>query len=203
MSHHPDKIKNPARMHLSYAPFGTLNIVGLGRKDPASNGAPGQLAGWGRKPGLSPLRSQPPIIVILSRANGVPGQLAGWGRKNPRICLLSSPPATGEPKFAVRDPNQSQSVSARELAVANPIASSNAVNQKGTSPLLTKLICNKRRANSGEIQCRAADLRTCHADLRTCHFERSEVSPHLSCGARLLTQRGLPSANSFVFVKSY
>src|ERR1035441_2760554 len=27
MSHHPDKIKNPANMHLSYVPFGTLNVV--------------------------------------------------------------------------------------------------------------------------------------------------------------------------------
>jgi hypothetical protein len=35
-----------------------------------ANGAPGQLAGWGR--------------------NGVPGQLAGWGRKNPRICFSAS-----------------------------------------------------------------------------------------------------------------
>jgi hypothetical protein len=51
MSHHPDKIKNPARMHLSYAPFGTLKVVGLDRKDPASNGAPSQLAGWGSEAG--------------------------------------------------------------------------------------------------------------------------------------------------------
>ena len=36
MLHHPDKIKNPAKMHLSYAPFGTLNLVGLNRQDPAS-----------------------------------------------------------------------------------------------------------------------------------------------------------------------
>src|ERR1035441_2961893 len=41
MSHHPDKIKNPAKMHLSYAPSCTINVVGLDRKDPAS------------KPGLS------------------------------------------------------------------------------------------------------------------------------------------------------
>src|ERR1035438_1173033 len=32
MSHHPDKIKNPARMHLSYAPSGILNVVELNRK---------------------------------------------------------------------------------------------------------------------------------------------------------------------------
>src|ERR1017187_10322201 len=36
MSHHPDKIKNPAKMHLSYAPSCTINVVGLNRKDPAS-----------------------------------------------------------------------------------------------------------------------------------------------------------------------
>jgi hypothetical protein len=52
MSHHPDKIKNPAKMHLSYAPFGTLNVVELKRKGPAS------------KPGLSLLRSQ----IINARA---------------------------------------------------------------------------------------------------------------------------------------
>src|ERR1035437_7998012 len=43
MLHHPDKIKNPAKMHLSYAPSCTINVVGLNRKDPAS------------KPGLSRL----------------------------------------------------------------------------------------------------------------------------------------------------
>src|ERR1017187_9827062 len=36
MLHHPDKIKNPAKMHLSYAPSCTINVVGLNRKDPAS-----------------------------------------------------------------------------------------------------------------------------------------------------------------------
>ena len=47
MSRHPDKIKNPAKMHLSYAPFAILNVVELNREDPATT------------PGLSPLRTLP------------------------------------------------------------------------------------------------------------------------------------------------
>src|ERR1035441_6177880 len=53
MSHHPDRFETSARMHLSYAPFGTLNVVGLNRKGPAS------------KPGLS-RRSQVGSIRISS-----------------------------------------------------------------------------------------------------------------------------------------
>jgi hypothetical protein len=34
MSHHPDKIKNPAGMHLSYPPFAILNVVELNKKRP-------------------------------------------------------------------------------------------------------------------------------------------------------------------------
>ena len=68
-------IKNPARMHLSYAPSCTINVVGLKRKGPAST------------PGLSPLRSQPLIVVIPQP--GVPGEpslLAGVERSG-GICF--------------------------------------------------------------------------------------------------------------------
>jgi hypothetical protein len=34
MSCHPDKIKNPAKMQLSYLPFATLNVVELNKERP-------------------------------------------------------------------------------------------------------------------------------------------------------------------------
>jgi hypothetical protein len=66
MSHHPNKIKNPAKWRMSYRPFVTLNVVELNREDPAS------------EPGLSPLRSQPLIskVVILDEVQNLRSCLA-------------------------------------------------------------------------------------------------------------------------------
>ena len=97
--------------------FGILNEVELNRRDPAS------------KPGLSPLGSRSPIIVILTLTLSLP---KGKG-KNPRICIAHS---------------------ARYLEGCLPagdsIVPSNRVNLKGTPPSLTICVYNKTASQTWE-----------------------------------------------------
>src|ERR1035441_6031526 len=70
MSHHPNEIKFPPAWQMSYAPSGTINVVGLNRKGPATT------------PGLSPLRSQPLILqrggIWGERVRGISLALDLW-----------------------------------------------------------------------------------------------------------------------------